>query len=79
MRAARRLRLLLPVLLLLATACAGASEDEGAAAQDTLTRAQRDSIIGASSLPGARSVQRAIDTRDSANARSSAVDSLLKD
>lgn len=60
-------------------ACSGGGDQEPAAAADTLTRAQRDSVIGASSLPGARSVQRAIDTRDTANARSAAMDSLLKD
>lgn len=64
-------------LALLAAACSAGDQD-ATTAQDTLTRAQRDSIIGASALPGARSVQRAIDTRDSANARASALDSLLK-
>jgi hypothetical protein len=70
--------LMLMSLAAVAAACSGAGDQEPAAA-DTLTRAQRDSVIGASSLPGARSVQRAIDTRDSANARSAAMDSLLKD
>ena len=71
-------RLKVLALALLASACSGAGEQDATNAQDTLTRAQRDSIIGASSLPGARSVQRAIDTRDSANARTGALDSLLK-
>jgi hypothetical protein len=71
-------RLKVLALALLATACSGAGDQDATTAQDTLTRAQRDSIIGASSLPGARSVQRAIDTRDSANARARALDSLLK-
>lgn len=70
-------RLKVLALALLATACSAGDQD-ATTAQDTLTRAQRDSIIGASSLPGARSVQRAIDTRDSANARGTAMDSLLK-
>jgi hypothetical protein len=65
-------------LLFLVSACAGAGDQDATATQDTLTRAQRDSIIGTSSLPGARSVQRAIDTRDSANARAAAMDTLLK-
>jgi hypothetical protein len=73
-----RSRLMALALALLASACSGAGEQDATNAQDTLTRAQRDSIIGASSLPGARSVQRAIDTRDSANARTGALDSLLK-
>ena len=72
------LRLKVLALALLATACSGAGDQDATNAQDTLTRAQRDSIIGASSLPGARSVQRAIDTRDSANARTGALDSLLR-
>jgi hypothetical protein len=70
------------VLILLAltsaAACSNAGEHDATTAQDTLTRAQRDSIIGASSLPGARSVQRAIDARDSANARNTALDSTLR-
>jgi hypothetical protein len=71
-------RLKLPALLFLVSACSGAGDQDATTTQDTLTRAQRDSIIGASSLPGARSVQRAIDTRDSANARAAAMDSLQK-
>lgn len=75
------MRVLLSVLLpaLLLAACSGPGGDGAAAGADTLTRAQRDSVIGASSLPGARGVQRAIDARDSANARATAMDSLLKD
>jgi len=61
------------------TGCSGAGEQQADTAADTLTRAQRDSVVGASSLPGARGVQRAIDTRDSANARNAAMDSLLKE
>lgn len=75
------MRMTQKVLLLLAltaAACSGSSDQEAGAAADTLTRAQRDSVIGASSLPGARSVQRAIDTRDTANARATAMDSLLR-
>lgn len=70
-----------PVLLLLlcASACTATGDEDAAAAADTLTRAQRDSMIGASSLPGARGVQRAIDVRDTANARNAAMDSLLKE
>jgi len=66
------------LLLLCATACSATGDEDAPAAVDTLTRAQRDSVIGASSLPGARSVQRAIDTRDTANARNAAMDSLLR-
>lgn len=67
------------VLMLLAgTGCSGGAGDRDAAPADTLTRAQRDSVIGASKLPGARGVQRALDTRDSASARNAAMDSLLR-
>ena len=75
MRMTHRMLLL---LALTAAACTGTAEQEAGAPADTLTRAQRDSVIGASSLPGARSVQRAIDTRDTANARATAMDSLLR-
>lgn len=67
------------LLVVLSAACSAPADDETAAVPDTLTRAQRDSVIAASSLPGARGVQSAIDTRDSANARNAAMDSLLKD
>lgn len=66
------------IVLLACTACSGGERNGDAAPGDTLTRAQRDSVIGASKLPGARGVQRALDTRDSANARNAAMDSLLR-
>jgi hypothetical protein len=43
---------------------------------DTLTRRQRDSAIGASGLPGARGVQRALQAADTAAARRARLDSL---
>jgi hypothetical protein len=48
-------------------ACGGADSDETAA--DTLTQRQRDSVVGASGLPGAQGVQGALDAADSAAAR----------
>jgi hypothetical protein len=77
-RGGRRILMVMTVAALTA-ACSGAADQESAAVADTLTRAQRDSVIGASSLPGAGAVQRAIDTRDTADARNAAMDSLLKD
>ena len=68
----------LVTLIILAASCSGGSAGDNAAAADTLTRAQRDSVIGASKLPGARGVQRAIEVRDSAAARNAAMDSLLR-
>lgn len=67
------------VLAVVLLAACSAGDDGEAAPPDTLTRAQRDSVIGASSLPGARGVQRALEARDTANARAAAMDSLLRD
>jgi len=70
----------LSLLLLCAgiAACTGAEESSDPAARDTLTRRQRDSIVGASGLPGARGVQRALEVSDSATARNATMDSLLR-
>jgi len=43
---------------------------------DTLTRRQRDSVIGASKLPGAQGIGRAQAAQDSAAARNVQVDSI---
>jgi len=57
------------------TACGGGAE-EGAAAQDTLTRRERDSLIGQSRLPGAQGVRGAMRAADSAAARAARADSI---
>lgn len=44
--------------------------------RDTMTGRQRDSVIGASTLPGATGVSRAIGATDSAAARNARLDSL---
>lgn len=64
----RRVRLALPGLVaaLLVTGCGGG---EASAAADSLSRRARDSIIGASKLPGAPAVRRALEVSDSAAAR----------
>lgn len=59
--------------LVAALACGSGEQAE---TQPKLTQRQRDSAIGASSLPGARGVTRALDAADSAAARSSRLDSL---
>lgn len=64
--------LLLGTMVLALAAC-GAKED---ATADTLTQRERDSAIGASSLPGARGVSGALRAVDSANARNAALDSI---
>jgi hypothetical protein len=43
---------------------------------DTLTRRQRDSVLGASKLPGAQGIGRAQAAQDSAAARNAQVDSI---
>lgn len=44
-------------------------------AQDSLTRRQKDSAIGASAIPGAQGVRKAMSAADSEAARTAAIDS----
>ena len=60
-----KLRLIIAVAAVSLAACGG---DEPAAA-DTLTRAQKDSIVAELPVPGAGAVGRAMEARDRANAR----------
>ncbi len=53
------MRLLAIAACVLLVACAKA-ERSGTAGGDTLTRRQRDSILGASRLPGAPGIRRAL-------------------
>ena len=71
----------LPVALLLATlaACGGESADKQAAARDTLTQRQKDSILAKSSIPGASNVGRAMRAADSTSAGAHRVDSVAAD
>lgn len=69
-----RIVLSLAIVLTL-TACGGGGESN-ASVQDTLTKRERDSIIGASALPGARTVRGALRVADSAAARSRRIDSI---
>jgi len=68
----------LPLLLLLAAACGGASSPgaDSTAARDTLTRRQKDSITAQSELPGARGVGKALAAQDTAAARNRTLDSV---
>lgn len=52
-----------------------ADEPDMAVSRDTLTRRQRDSLIGKSSLPGAQGVTGALGAADSAAARAARLDS----
>ncbi len=61
-------------LLFLAYGCA--SPDTPSRDQDPEAARRRDSVLGASKLPGAKGVQRALDISDSAAARRALLDSL---
>jgi hypothetical protein len=56
-------------------ACAKAAPSK-TAASDSLTRRQKDSILGASRLPGARGISRALSAQDSAAAANARLDSI---
>jgi hypothetical protein len=55
-------------VVLMVAACSGGG-DKQAAKQPELTQRQKDSVIGASRLPGAQGVRRALQVADSAAAR----------
>lgn len=61
------MRTTMTVAALLFLACGSGDADRTAA--DTLTQRQRDSVVGASGLPGAQGIQRALEAADSAAAR----------
>ena len=54
----------------------GCGQKEESKQPDEMTRRQRDSVIGASRLPGARGVQKALAISDSADARRAREDSI---
>jgi hypothetical protein len=61
----------------LAVAACGESAGDAAAAPDTLTRRQRDSIVSTMPVPGAGGVGRALDAQDASRERARALDSIL--
>jgi len=63
------------MLCVVLVACAKA-ERAPATARDTLTTRQRDSVLGASRLPGARGIQRAMRAADTAAAQNARADSI---
>lgn len=65
-------------IVLLGLALVGCPGDHGASRSpgDSLSTRQRDSVIGASGLPGARGVRKALEVSDSARARSRRIDSI---
>ena len=76
----RTLLVLFLAAALVPIACSGGDDGSaGATVEDTLTRRQRDSIIGESPLPGAQGVQGALRVADSAAARMERLDSIGND
>lgn len=63
------------VWFMVGAACAGGAGD-GSAVEDSLTRRERDSLIGGSRLPGAGGVRGAMRAADSAAARAARADSI---
>ena len=70
-------RIVIAVATLALGACGGSSGDAQAAA-DTLTRAQKDSIVADLPIPGASGVGAALRARDAANARTEAHDTIRR-
>lgn len=71
-----KMRFIGPVLVALIAACGGDSDDDQQTAADTLTRAQKDSIVADLPIPGAGGVGAAMQARDRANERTAAHDSI---
>ena len=67
--------LTLTAATILAAAC-GSSTGDTRTAADTLTRAQKDSIIADLPIPGASAVGGALDARDRANERTQTHDTI---
>ena len=64
------------VAVVVSVACSGGKSRDSAAAGDSLTERQRDSILAQSRIPGAANVGRAQRAADSTNARIRATDSV---
>jgi hypothetical protein len=67
---------LVGVALLGGVTCTGGGDGEDQAAQDTLTRRQKDSLISTLPVPGAGAVGKALDAADAARARAEAHDTI---
>ncbi|MFH1765945.1 MAG: hypothetical protein ABIF09_17295 [Gemmatimonadota bacterium] len=67
---------LIGALVLGGGTCTGGGGGEDQAAQDTLTRRQKDSIIATLPVPGAGAVGKALDAADAARARAEAHDTI---
>ncbi len=63
-------------LSVLVLGCGGGDNADGQAAQDTLTRRQKDSIISTLPVPGAGVVGKALEASDAARARAEQHDTI---
>jgi hypothetical protein len=70
------MRLSLAAGLLALAACSSSGTPAATAKKDTLTTRQRDSVIGASKIPGAQGVKSAMKVTDSINAHVAALDTV---
>jgi hypothetical protein len=64
------------IVVLVLAACA---RDDGDVNKRQLTQREKDSILGASQIPGAKAVSRAMTSADSATARALRLDSAQKE
>ena len=64
------------LVVLALAACGGDVDENGQSAADTLTRAQKDSIVADLPIPGAGAVGAAMRSRDRANERTATHDTI---
>ena len=69
------MRLLATLMCACALACSS-GDKSAATSHDSLTQRQRDSVIGASKIPGAGGVTKAMRAQDTAKAQAAALDSI---
>lgn len=69
-------KMTLVVATLIAASACGSDGGDAQSAADTLTRAQKDSIVAELPIPGASGVGAALRARDRANARTEAHDTI---
>lgn len=69
-------RIFVSLLTALVVSACGEADADARTAADTLTRAQKDSIVSRMPIPGARGVRGAMKARDQANERTLTHDTL---
>jgi hypothetical protein len=73
----RRMVMALGLVSVALVACSSGGKSTAAASDTTkLTQRQKDSVIGASKIPGARGIQKAQRAQDSAAAQAARLDSI---